>query len=324
MERGRNPFEADGQWLKAALHTHTSDTDGELRPQAHADHYEWAGFDVCAITDHWTLTHVPSSEHLLVITGAELAVDPLAEGRYTEILAIGIDDIPDDPGGDRRFWERVDNYDFKTFPDLTAAAAHITGQGGAAFVAHPYWSGLTPQVILESEGLTGIELYNASAARENGRGDSSYVWDLALESGMPLSAIATDDSHYPGFDIGDAWTMIRAPERSSEAVVEALRAQLTYASCGPTIHDVRRDGAAIEVHTSPCRSVVFQSRWELGWSVRADTAWTAGGDPGPGAGRLRRDRPRSAADGRAGAVRARGGHRRSWPIRVDQRDPLID
>ncbi|MEX2274007.1 MAG: hypothetical protein WEA10_00360 [Actinomycetota bacterium] len=270
MEHGQNPFEADGQWLKAALHTHTSDTDGDLRPQAHADHYEWAGFDVCAITDHWTLTHVPSSEHLLVITGAELAVDPLGDGRYTEILAIGIDDIPDDPGGDRRFWERVDNYDFKTFSDLTTAAAHITGQGGAAFVAHPYWSGLPPRVILEAEGLTGIELYNASAARENGRGDSSYVWDLALESGMSLSAIATDDSHYPAFDIGDAWTMIRAPERSSEAVVEALRAHLTYASHGPTIHDVRRDGAAIEVHTSPCHSIVFQTRWELGWSVRAD------------------------------------------------------
>ena len=31
-----------------------------------------------------------------------------------------------------------------------------------------------------------------------------------------------------------------------------------------------RDGDAIEVRTSPCRSVVFGSRWELGWSVRAD------------------------------------------------------
>jgi len=69
-------FESDGVWLKAALHTHTSDTDGELRPEAAAAHYGWAGFDVVAITDHWTLTSVPSTEHLVVITGAELAVDP--------------------------------------------------------------------------------------------------------------------------------------------------------------------------------------------------------------------------------------------------------
>jgi hypothetical protein len=259
----------EGVWLKAALHTHTSDTDGELRPEAVAAHYEWAGFDVLAITDHWTLTSVPSTEHLLVITGAELAVDPLGPGRYTEILAIGIDEIPDDPGGDRGYWETIDNYAFKTFPDLSTAAAFITGQGGAAFIAHPYWSGLPPEVVLSAEGLTGLELFNASAERENGRGDSSYVWDLALEEGMSLSAIATDDSHYPLFDIADAWTMVRASDRSREAFLEALRLHHTYASAGPVLHDVTRDGDAIEVRCSPCGSVRLQSRFQEGWAVLA-------------------------------------------------------
>lgn len=263
-------FEGDGVWLKTALHTHTSDTDGELRPEAVAAHHEWAGFDVLAITDHWTLTSVPSTEHLVVITGAELAVDPLGKGRYTEILAIGIDVLPDDPGGDRAYWERIDNYDFKTFPDLSTAAAFITGQGGAAFVAHPYWSGLPPEVILAARGLTGLELFNASAERENGRGDSSYIWDLALESGQSLSAIATDDSHYPLFDIGDAWTMVHAADRTRDAVLEALHAGRTYASNGPVLHDVRRDGDRIEVRCSPCRSVALHTRYQEGWAVRAD------------------------------------------------------
>lgn len=263
-------WEGDGVWLKTALHTHTSDTDGELRPEAVAAHYEWAGFDVLAITDHWTLTSVPSTEHLLVITGAELAVDPLGKGRYTEILAIGIDTLPEDPGGDRAYWEWIDNYDFKTFPDLSTAAAFITGQGGAAFVAHPYWSGLTPEVILGAEGLTGLELFNASSERENGRGDSSYIWDLALEAGLLLSAIATDDSHYPLFDIGDAWTMVRAADRSRDAVLDALRDGRTYASNGPVLHDVRRDDDRIEVRCSPCRSVELHTRYQEGWAVRAD------------------------------------------------------
>ena len=270
MGPGSDPFAADGEWLKTALHTHTSVTDGELEPRAVAEHYEWAGYDVLTITDHWTLTYLPSTEHLLVITGAELAVDPLGPGRYTEILAIGIDDIPGDPGGDRSYWERIDNYDFKTFPDLTTAAAHITGQGGAAFVAHPYWSGLTPEVILQTEGLTGIELFNASSHRENGRGDSSYIWDLTLEAGMSLSAIATDDSHYPLFDIGDAWTMVRAAERTREAVLDALLRHRTYASNGPVLHDVTRDGDAIEVRCSPSASVVLHSLYQEGWAVRDD------------------------------------------------------
>jgi len=265
-----DPFTADGEWLKAALHTHTRRSDGELEPEAHVLHHEWMGFDVCAITDHWTLTSVPSSDRCLVITGAELAADPLAEGRYTEILAIGISELPEDPGGDRRHWGPIDAYFFKTFPTLTDAGRAIAEQGGASFVAHPYWSSLPLELLLEVEGVHGIELFNSSAERENGRGDASYVFDQLLEAGRRPWAFATDDSHYPGFDIGDAWTMVRAAERSEEAVVDALRRGHTYASSGPTIVDVVRDGDEVEVRTSPARSVVLMSRYESGSAVRAD------------------------------------------------------
>jgi hypothetical protein len=266
-----DPFSLDdGVWLKAALHTHTRRSDGDLEPDAHVRHHEWMGYDVCAITDHWTVTDEPSTERCLVIPGAELAVDPLGPGRYTEILAIGISELPEDPGGDRRFWERIDNYLFKTFPDLRTAAAYIAGQGGVSFVAHPYWSGLPAEVLLEADGVHGIELFNSSAERECGRGDSSYVWDMVLETGRRCWGFATDDCHYPGFDIGDAWTMVRAPERSRAAVVEALRHGYTYASCGPAILDLERDGAALEVRCGPARAVVLVSRYETGWAVRAD------------------------------------------------------
>ncbi|HEY7477505.1 MAG TPA: CehA/McbA family metallohydrolase [Actinomycetota bacterium] len=265
-----NPFEIEGTWLKAALHTHTRRSDGDLEPAAHVAHHEWAGFDVLAITDHWTVTPMPSTEHLVVITGAELAVDPLAPGRYTEILAIGIHELPDDPGGDRAYWEEVDTYSFKTFPDLASAGASIAAQGGVSFVAHPSWSGLPLETLLASDGVHGIELFNSSAERECARGDSSYVWDQVLETGRRLWAFATDDCHYPLFDIGDAWTMIRAAERSETAVVDALREGRTYASTGPEIVEVTLDGSAVEVRCSPARSIVLASRHELGWAVRAD------------------------------------------------------
>lgn len=270
MAREGDPFTAEGPWLKAALHTHTTRSDGELEPEALVRHHEWMGFDVCAITDHWTLTFEPSTKDCLVITGAELAADPLGEGRFTEILAIGISEIPEDPGGDRRHWRPIDAYEFKTFPDLSAAGRSIGDQGGASFIAHPYWSGLPLEVLLEAEHVDGIELYNSSAEREDGRGDSSYMWDLVLETGRRPWAFATDDCHYPGFDVGDAWTMVRAPERSEHAVVEALRRGHTYASAGPRIFDVAVDDDVVEVHCSPARSVVLMSRYETGWAVRAD------------------------------------------------------
>ena len=63
--------------------------------------------------------------------------------------------------------------------------------------------------------------------------------------------------------------MVRSRERSSEAVLAALHAGHTYASNGPVLHDVARDGDALEVRCSPSTSVRFQSRWELGWAVQA-------------------------------------------------------
>ncbi|MGZ8595598.1 MAG: PHP domain-containing protein [Actinomycetota bacterium] len=265
------PFDVGGVWLKAALHTHTSRSDGDLEPEAHVRHHEWMGFDVCAITDHWTLTHVPSTEHILVITGAELAADPgPGMDNDVEILAIGLSDIPQDPGGDRSRWGPIDAYHYKTFPDLSAAAANINEQGGVPFIAHPYWSGMPHEVILATEGAVGLEVWNASSERENGRGDSSYVWDLALERGKQLWGFGTDDCHHAEFDIGDAWTMVRAADRSEEAFLEALRRGHTYASNGPQILRVERDREALEVRCTPARMINLISHREHGWSVRAD------------------------------------------------------
>jgi hypothetical protein len=265
-----NPFDVDGMWLKSAFHTHTARSDGELDPAAHVRHHEWMGFDVVAITDHWTLTHEPSTDHILVITGAELAADPHGEALTdSEILAIGISDIPEDPGGDRAKWGPIDAYTYKTFPDLSAAARCIADQGGVSFIAHPYWSGMPLETLMAVEGAHGIELFNSSAQRENARGDSSYVWDLCLDRGKRFWAFGTDDCHYPGFDIGDAWTMVRAAERTEAAVLEALRQGHTYASAGPQIRDITVDGTELEVRCSPARAVVMASRYETGWAVLA-------------------------------------------------------
>ena len=78
-------FEQPGEWLRCALHAHTTRSDGELAPEALAAHYARAGYDVLAITDHWRLTDAESTE-LLVVPSSELNCI-LPESRDGHVLA---------------------------------------------------------------------------------------------------------------------------------------------------------------------------------------------------------------------------------------------
>lgn len=268
--RGTNPFERDGVWLRCALHTHTTESDGQVEPRFLVRDYEEAGFDAVAITDHWRLTLVPSTGRLLTIPAAELTYD-VGPGRVGEFLAYGIGEIVDDPGGLRENWitNEEEHWEQRTFPDFSSAIRWTSGQGAVAYAAHPYWSGLDPSVLLAAEGLAGLEVYNGTSETENGRGDSSPWWDALLGAGKLVFASATDDQHVPLFDLGLAWTMVRARDRSVEAVVEALRTGASYASAGPAIHEAHLDGDAVEVVCSPCRAVVLGMAEERGASVTA-------------------------------------------------------
>jgi hypothetical protein len=157
----------------------------------------------------------------------------------------------------------------KTFATFADGLAYVEGFGGAAILCHPSWSGLPQETVFAAAGMHGIEVWNASAHRENDRGDSSYVWDLASDAGVAFAPFATDDSHYGEIDVDDGWTMVRVPERSREAVVEALRAGHVYATNGPAILDVERDGDAIEAVVSPARDVWLHSGWEDGVGLSA-------------------------------------------------------
>ncbi len=102
-------------------------------------------------------------------------------------------------------------------------------------------------------------MWNSGCELEIARGDSTIHWDEALERGRGFFALATDDSHHPGYDSGFAWTMVRAAERSQEAVLDALRTGSFYGSTGPSIHRVEVDDAAVVVECSPAASVTLVS-----------------------------------------------------------------
>ena len=262
-----NPFRSDGEWLKAQFHAHSLNSDGELPPESVAHQYFHHGFDVLTISDHWTMTKVDGPDGLLLIPGAELMVDPVEGPMCPEFLAIGIDEVPEEPSGDPANWYPYEHSVIKTFATFDDGAAFVERFGGVSVLCHPSWSGLPQATVFAAAAMHGVEVWNASAHRENDRGESSYIWDLALDAGLELAPFGTDDSHYPAFDVGDAWTMVRAADRTREAVVTALRAGQTYATNGPAILDVERDGDVVEARVSPAHDVWLHGGWEEGLAL---------------------------------------------------------
>jgi hypothetical protein len=246
------PFEGDGVWLRCALHAHTTNSDGELPPDMLVRHYEWAGYDVLAITDHWVRTVEPSTRKLLVIPSTEL--NAVANGHDAHVLALGVEADPEPPDA---------------FAPLDDVVAWILENRGVPYLAHTYWSGLRTSEWEACEGLVGIEVWNTGCELEIGRGDSSVHWDEALEAGRALFALATDDSHHPGYDSGFAWTMVRAAERSQAAVLDALSSGRFYGSTGPEIHHVELDDNTVVVRCSPAQSVTLVSSRHRGARANA-------------------------------------------------------
>lgn len=217
-------FAGPGQWYRGNLHCHTTNSDGRLSPTDACAGFAALGYDFLAITDHDQVTDPAGidAHGLCLIPAVELTAGAGLLGTEFHILGIGID-----PGvvlPPRETPGRV-------------SSAWLRAQGGAVFVAHPHWSGLTIEDLL---GLTldGIEAYNGGTVLDSLKGEAFTYWDEALLRGTNWSGIATDDTHWHTLDRGTGWVMVRATARTPDAIVAAIKAGHFYSSTGPEIHDV--------------------------------------------------------------------------------------
>ncbi len=249
----QNPFESDGLWLRAGLHTHTTESDGRWTPRETAEQYRRAGYDALVVTDHSRVTPTEGlgDERMMVLQGQEMHPTG-SRGILYHLLAVGMR-------------EAVPGRRFKPQACIDAARE----QGALVYKAHPTWCGLTSAEVDELRGLAGLEVWNATCLR-HAKADSEALWDEILDTGRMLPALATDDCHRPAEhfrgDFCQAWTMVRAAERTPEAMLAALAAGRCYATLGPVIDDFRLrpdaeapSGWRAEARFSPAVAVSFVS-----------------------------------------------------------------
>ena len=218
-------------------------------------HYEWAGYDVLAITDHWVRTEERSTRKLLVIPSTELNATCGPSEDDAHVLALGVQADPEPPD---------------SFAPLQEVVDWIRANGGLPYLAHTYWSGLRTEQWEPCEGLLGIEVWNTGCELEIGRGDSSIHWDEALERGSALQG-ARDRRLAPSRATTAAsrgrWCA-RPSARRRPCSRRCARAGST-ARPGPTIESVEVDGNAVVVRSSPAQSVTLVSARHRGARANA-------------------------------------------------------
>ena len=251
-----NPFTAEGNWCRGNTHSHTTASDGQLTVPELAGWYDEHGYDFLVVTDHDVVADlsVKRDSSILLIPGCEIGVcwdGPLV----SEICALGIDEV-----------KRVRAHPQDTIDDVRA-------QGGLTYVSHPHLSGVYSGLMMELEGLTGLEVYNAIAC-VSGRGSAATHWDDLMFSGKQAWAVASDDRH-SGLsddftdDKAKAWVMVRAAECTREGIMAAMRDGLYYSTTGPEIHDIEVTSDGVRVKCSEARTVTYSS---LPWHGSRDVA----------------------------------------------------
>ena len=260
-DRMMDAFTAPGRFWRGNLHTHSTRSDGVLKPEEVCRRYRAEGYDFLALTDHFIGAYgypivdtVPfRAAGFTTILGAELHSGAMANGELWHILAVG---LPADfaPGNAPSFQVIAA---METGADI---AARAVAAGAFVAVAHPQWSGLT---LADARAITAahaVEIYNHGCWAGCDRADGFGIADLLLTEGRRLSLIATDDAHFHEPDHFGGWVMVKAGANEPAALLAALKAGLFYSSQGPEIRGVTITDTAVDVQCSACVSVIVQGR----------------------------------------------------------------
>ena len=244
-----NPFSTKGNWYKGNIHTHTTNSDGELSPKDVISLYREKRYVFLAITDHNKLTYSEElqKEGLYLIPGEEIDGGKSVIGASFHIVALNI----------------KKEILFANKEKITAQEIidRIKEEKGEAIIAHPYWLGLTLQDILPLKNYLGIEVFNSTCFYGIGRGESSVHWDDLLTRDKEIFGFAVDDAHhysdieYRPMDMRKGWIMVKASNK--EAIMESIKKGLFYSSSGPMIKNLSIEEKIIKVETSPVSSITF-------------------------------------------------------------------
>ncbi|MDI6827856.1 MAG: CehA/McbA family metallohydrolase [Armatimonadota bacterium] len=259
---------AQWMWAKGNLHTHTTNSDGNMPPEFVANLYKDNGYQFLVITDHGKVTDpapldTDPNDGFVLIGGEELGVKGAKKPIHCN--AIGITTTLPNPEALSTQAESLSNL-----------VESIRKAGGIPQINHPNfgWS-FGHREILAVKPPYLLEIANMHPGVNNA-GNNAYLpveqtWDILLSNGRTVYATATDDAHNTNPEKpGGAkpllgWVCVRVQELTQRAILDALRKGEFYASTGVELENYSFDGKEffVKVNPKPGKSYVirFIGKW---------------------------------------------------------------
>lgn len=273
----------NGQLYKVNMHCHTNISDGQMTPEEVKARYKALGYHAVCYTDHEVLIgHADlCDEDFVALHGYEVAIKQDLDrhtGYFMPVYHFNFVakrqeylippryflNNPSMPGNARAWAQEKGQYDPADTIDTVEYGidwlnGYLTAVRDAGFLVtynHPQWSLQSAKDYLGLQGLHAIEAMNGGCRFLND--NTSLHYEQMLRHGMNVIPNGGDDNHRE-WDIGHAWTMIKARELSYDALIEAYERGDCYATEGPTFCELYIENGEIVIKTSPVVAVTMLS-----------------------------------------------------------------
>lgn len=206
VEAAPQPDAGEVRWLKGNTHVHSSNSgDSHTPPEEVARWYAARGYDFIVFTDHNYVTTLPPVDGMLVIPGVELTqnlstCEPPPEAGLQCLIHVNA--LLVDPAKVAAMEPAASSRREDLYGRAIDAALKM---GGIAQVNHPnlhYGASVNELVAAAKRGALLVEVANEAVDSSN-EGDATHpstmaLWQAAVDAGVTLYPVATDDAHHYG------------------------------------------------------------------------------------------------------------------------------
>lgn len=244
-------------FLKGNIHSHTCNSDGELTPEQMKDAYKSHGYDFLAVTDHdfYSDTRHLSDKDFTMIQGFELWANNASNDKDIHVNFLWADAL-----------EGIEPNTTYHLPERTGKTSigfcySMRERGAYVMLNHPDWCKLMSYEVDDENPYHAVEIINYGTEWLENTGDSSIFWTELLYRGMHIYNGGSDDNHNHAdidsmySDSFGGFTVVKARDRSPEAIIEALKTGSFYTSTGPEIYDFYVEDDEVHVVCSPCERI---------------------------------------------------------------------